>query len=168
MLAQCRLITFRVSRRRREMYIGHARDARLNVCLSVRPSVAAFPHYCADSDVTWRNSIGVPPSCGLLSRFAIGALVTLLDGQRTNIAPSAKCQRVLVLAQWLVYYISRESLTMRNVLWSPASVCLSAATCLHYCTDPDVTWRSVTGCPLVANCWADLQSVHLFGCYDNI
>jgi len=22
------------------------------------------------------------------------------------------------------------------------SVCLSAATCLHYCTDPDVTWES--------------------------
>jgi len=40
------LITFRVSRRRREMYCGHA---HLCVCLSA----AACPHYCTDPDVTW-------------------------------------------------------------------------------------------------------------------
>ena len=28
------------------------------------------------------------------------------------------------------------------------SVCLSAAACPHYCTDPDVNWRSGRGCPL--------------------
>jgi len=39
-------ITFRVSRRRREMYTGHA---RLCVCLSA----AACPHYRTDPDVTW-------------------------------------------------------------------------------------------------------------------
>jgi len=39
------------------------------------------------------------------------------------------------------------------------SVCLSAAACLHYYTDPDVTWRSGRGCPLVVHYWADLQSV---------
>ena len=27
------------------------------------------------------------------------------------------------------------------------SVCLSAAVCPHYCTDPDVTWESGRGCP---------------------
>ena len=48
------------------------------------------------------------------------------------------------------------------------SVCLSAAACLHYCTDPDVTWRSGRGCPLVVHCWADLQSVHGLRCYGNI
>jgi len=47
------------------------------------------------------------------------------------------------------------------------SVCLSAAACLHYCTDPDVTWRSGRGCPLVVHCWADLQSVHGLRCYGN-
>ena len=40
---------------------------------------------------------------------------------------------------------------MQNVLWSRASVCLSvclsAAVCPHYCTDPDVTWGSGRGCP---------------------
>ena len=47
------------------------------------------------------------------------------------------------------------------------SVCLSAAACLHHCTDPDVTWRSGRGCPLVVHYWADLQSVHGLRCYGN-
>jgi len=42
------VITFRVSRRRREMYCGQAR-----LCLSVCLSAAACPHYCTDLDVTW-------------------------------------------------------------------------------------------------------------------
>ena len=45
-------------------------------------------------------------------------------------------------------------------------VCLSAAACLHYCTDPDVTWGG-RGCPLVVHYWADLQSVHGLRCYGN-
>ena len=45
-------------------------------------------------------------------------------------------------------------------------VCLSA--CLHYCTDPDVTWGSGSGCPLVVHYLADLQSVHGLCCYNNI
>jgi len=48
MRAHSPIIRFRVSRRRREMYCGHA---RLCVCLSA----AACPHYCRDTDVTWRN-----------------------------------------------------------------------------------------------------------------
>jgi len=32
-------------------------------------------------------------------------------------------------------------------------VCLSAAACPHYCTDPDVTWESGRGCPLVVQYW---------------
>jgi len=47
------------------------------------------------------------------------------------------------------------------------SVCLSAAACLHYCTDPDVTWGSGRGCPLVVHHWADLQSMHGLRCYGN-
>ena len=49
-------------------------------------------------------------------------------------------------------------------------VCLYAAACPHYCTDPDVTWGSGRGCPgpLVVNYWADLQSVHGLRCYGNI
>jgi len=51
------IITFRVSGRRREMYIGHA---RLSVCVSVCLSAAACPHYCMDRDVTWGNGRGYP------------------------------------------------------------------------------------------------------------
>jgi len=61
-----------------------------------------------------------------------------------------------------------SSVMMRNVLWSRVSVCLSAATCLHYCTHPDVTWGSGRRCPLVVHYWADLQSVHRLTCYGNI
>jgi len=61
---------------------------------------------------------------------------------------------------------------MRNVYWSRESVCrsvcLSLATFPHYCTDPNVTWGTVVGAPLVVQYWADLQSVHGFRCYDNI
>jgi len=47
------------------------------------------------------------------------------------------------------------------------SVCLSAAACLHYCTESDVTWGSGRGCPLVVHYWADLQSVHGLHCHGN-
>jgi len=47
------------------------------------------------------------------------------------------------------------------------SVCLSTAACPRYCTDPDVTWGSGRGCPLVVHYWADLQSVHGLRCYGN-
>jgi len=48
-------------------------------------------------------------------------------------------------------------------------VCLSALAAFpHYCTDPDATWGNGRGCPLVAQCSANLQSVHGFSCYDNI
>ena len=40
------------------MCIGHA---RLCVCLSL----AAFPHYCMDPDVSW-GMVEVPSSCALL------------------------------------------------------------------------------------------------------
>ena len=51
------LITFRVSRRRREMYCGHA---HLCVCLRVCQSAAACPHYCTDRDVFWGSGRGCP------------------------------------------------------------------------------------------------------------
>ena len=47
-------------------------------------------------------------------------------------------------------------------------VCLSAAACPHYCTDPDVSWGSGRGCPLVVHYWADLQLVDVLRCYSNM
>jgi len=71
------LCLFSVSRRRREMYIGHA-SVCLSVCgcvcLSVCLSAASCPHYGMDLDVTWGNG----RDCALLGGFAIGARVSLL------------------------------------------------------------------------------------------
>ena len=62
--------------------------------------------------------------------------------------------------------------TTRNVYLSRASVCLcvclSLAAFPDYCTDPDVTWKNGSGCRLVVQYWAALQSVHGFRCHDNI
>jgi len=67
------VFTFCVSRRRREMYSGHA---YLCVCLSP----TAFSHYCMDPDLTLA-----------MGGFAIGVRFSLLWQNSVN----AKCQRVL-------------------------------------------------------------------------
>ena len=56
------IITFRLSRRPRKMYCGHA---RLCVCLSA----AACLHYCTDPDVTWRTGIGDAPYLCTIGRI---------------------------------------------------------------------------------------------------
>jgi len=38
----------------------------------------------------------------------------------------------------------------------------------HYCMDLNLTWRNGRRYPVAVHCWADLQSVHWFRCYDNI
>jgi len=92
-----RTFTFRVSRRRREMYSGHGRLCLYHVCLSL----VAFPHYCTDPDVTWGNDIGVPSNCALLGGFAICAWGL------ADISPNAKCQRVLLFALCLVFLVKQ-------------------------------------------------------------
>ena len=53
----------------------------LTVSLCVCVSLATFPHYYADTNVTWRM-VAVPYSCALLGGFVIGTLVSLLWQQR--------------------------------------------------------------------------------------
>jgi len=49
------------------------------------------------------------------------------------------------------------------------SVCGSVCLSLHSHTIAQSRiWRNGKGCPLVVHCWADLQLVHVFRCYDNI
>ena len=80
------------------MYIfGHGRLC-VSVCLF---AFAAFQHYCTDADVSW-GMVGVSSSscsCALL-----GADLQSVHGFSCydNIAPNAKCWRVLVLAVCLV------------------------------------------------------------------
>jgi len=63
------LLHFRVRRSRGEMYSGYGR-------LCVYLSLAAFPLYCMDPDVSWGMVGGA--SCALLGGFAIDARVSLL------------------------------------------------------------------------------------------
>ena len=84
-------LTCRVRRSRGEMYIGHG---RLCVCLSL----AAFPHCCTYPDVTWRNGWGFPIVVHYWLDLQSGYGFRCYD----NIAPNAKCQRVLVLFLCLV------------------------------------------------------------------
>ena len=83
--------TFHVSRRRRKMYIGHARSC---VCLS------AFPHYCTNLHVAWRSGRRRSLcTVGRICNRCVGARVSLLWQHN----PNAKCQRVLVFGLCLVY-----------------------------------------------------------------
>jgi len=70
----------------------------------------------------------------------------------------------------VINYISHESYRRREMYSGHArlSVCLPAAACPHYCTDPDVSWVGDRGCPLVVHYWADLRSVYGLRCYDKI
>jgi len=88
-----KLFTFRVRRSRCEMYIGCGR-----LCLCVCLSVCCSPHYCTDPDVSWGNDRGALWLC------TVGRILQSVHGFRCydNIAPNAKCQRVLVLALCLV------------------------------------------------------------------
>jgi len=57
-------ITFRVRHIRGEMYDTQYTDVcwpvATAVCVSVCLSLAAFPHYCTNADVTWGNGRGCP------------------------------------------------------------------------------------------------------------
>jgi len=80
------VITFRVSRRLREMYCGHA---QLCVCLPVCLFLS-LSYYCTDMDATWgsgRECLLVVHYWALLGGFAIDARVALLWQHNAN----AKC-----------------------------------------------------------------------------
>jgi len=80
LLSTC--FTFRVSRRRREMYCGHA---RLCVCLSaVRSRMPTLLHGPGCNLGEWQR---MPPTCVLLGGFAINARIALLWQHNAN----AKC-----------------------------------------------------------------------------
>jgi len=88
---------------------------------------------------------------------------------RSLIDPSLISSRELLLMPF-TNYISRESYRRREMCIGYARlclcVCLSAAACPHYCTDPDVNWGNGRRCSIVVHCLADLRSMHRLRCYD--
>jgi len=73
--------------------------------------LTAFPHYCTDPDVTWRNGRG----CPLAVHY--WADLQSVHGFRCddNIAPNAKCQRVLVHALCLVIAIISKDSNFKSI-----------------------------------------------------
>jgi len=91
--------------------------------------------------------------------------------QKKTFTHSLPAIDVGIIQQLITFRVSRRPREMycgHARLCVCVSVCLSAAACPHYCTDPGVTWGSGRGCPLVVHYWADLQSVHGIRCYGNI
>jgi len=70
----------------------------VSVCMFVRLSLATFPQYCMDPDVSWENGRG----CPLVAHHWADFQLMHGFGCYDNTAPNAKCQRVLVLALCLV------------------------------------------------------------------
>ena len=75
---------------------------------------------------------------------------------------------IILIITFRVRRIRREMYSSYGRLCVCLCVCLSLAAFQDYCTDPNVAWENGKGCPLVVHCWADLQSVHAFRCYENI
>jgi len=102
-------ITFRMRHSQGEMYIGHG---RLCVCLFVCLSLAAFPHYCTDPDITWGN--------GRRCRLVVHYWADLQSVHRfccyDNIAPNTKCLQVLVLALCLIDWLMTNLLCCKSKL----------------------------------------------------
>jgi len=71
----------------------------MSVCVSVCLSLAAFPHYCTDQDVSWGNGREYPLVMHCLADLQFVYEFCCCD----NIEPNTKCQRVLVLALCLVW-----------------------------------------------------------------
>jgi len=70
----------------------------VSVCVSLCLSLAAFPHCCTDPDVSWGNGRGCPLVVHCWADLQSVHEFHCCD----NIALNAKCQRVLVLALYLV------------------------------------------------------------------
>ena len=70
------------------------------VCVSVCLFLAAFSHYYTDPDVSWGNGSRCPLVVHCWADLQSVYRLCCYD----NIAPNAKCQRVLVLALCLIVY----------------------------------------------------------------
>ena len=85
------------------MYIGYA-SLSVCVCLCVCLSLAACPHYCTDPDVTWGMA-----GCPLVVHYWADLQSVHAFRCYDNIAPNAKCRRVLVLALCLVGFVKLQT-----------------------------------------------------------
>jgi len=164
------IFTFRVRRSRGEMCRGYG---RLCVCVCVHVSVclslAAFLHYCTDSDVSWGNGKG----CPLVVHYWTD-LQSVHGFRCYNIKARTRNVSDWLYSLYAWLHFARGVADARCVLVT--AVCVSVCVCVSLCPSPHShttgqtrMWLgNDTACPLVVHYWADLQSVHGFRCYDNI
>jgi len=107
------------------------------MCLCL--SLAAFPYYCTNLRVTWGNGRGCP--------LVVHCWVDLL----------VHCWADLQSVHGFCCY--------DNIA---PDVCVSVHRCIPLLLHRFVcNLRGMVGMPLIVHCWADLQLVHGFHCYDN-
>ena len=139
-----------------------------NAIAYVRPFVRLFPLYRYISRTDW------PLTLNFCEWVGHDHSSPWIEGQGHGLrswswARLMRSVRHRSRAIFLAFSLHRQ---LYNVSWPVCLyVCLYLATCLHYCTCPDVppvTWENGIGCTLVVHYRSTLQSVHGFRCYGNI
>jgi len=100
---------------------------RVSVCLSL----AAFPHYCTDPDVTWGNGSGVPSSCALIGRIGAQVLLLWQHSAECEISASA-CTRCMP-----GYYFG-HTCTKPQLVKTQMCNCAAKQTQLNSCTTTEI------------------------------
>jgi len=121
-------------------------------------STSIYSHYCSIKSLLYIDTNLLPTATQIFCTL-------YRDNVATHILQ--RCRECWLQFAWVVDD-AKGIVVTRVCVCVCLCVCLSAAACLHYCTDPDVTWGNGRGCPLVVHYWADLQSVHGLCCYGNV
>jgi len=142
------------------------------VALNLSGVAATGPKWHLDVPGRLKGNLTICIVCSTLGPSRTLSISMVLDFEWNQWIVPVGCSVLAIFTEIGIYYILRKLYTTQNVLWSVGHtcpcVCLSAAACPHYCTDPDVTWGSDRGCPLVVHYSADLQSVQGLRCCGNI
>jgi len=157
-----------------------ASDA-VETCFCKNVNISLPTHWCGYSSETRHYYTTAPPLYGnsCSHSFAVVRKHAWSDNLSTQTLQATQllhCCHLSILRrlQSLSFYTSLVTFCVSR-RWRKVycghprlCVCLSTAVCPHCCTDPNVTWGSRRGCPLVVHYWADLQSVHGLRCYGNM
>jgi len=95
------------------------------VCLSVCLSLAAFPHYCTDPDVTWRNSRGYAWLCtiGRTCNRCTGFVATTTQRRSGNV--SERLYSLMCVVRLVMDLLSTCCTTSCRILWNVADLLYS-------------------------------------------
>jgi len=144
------LITFRVSRRRHEMYCGHARLCVCgSICLSICLSAAACLRCCMHPNVTWGSGRGCPLVVHYWADLqSVHQLCCYGNIKRTQNVR----KYMLVLALCLAVSVGGKNLSVVTVLLCNILLHSSVKICLVILYQITYPWLWVYICHLCKNC----------------